>query len=233
MKTLGLNQHEALGDHVICNGLNREIFKKYKDQGFDKFIVWTRKWLIPSISFMFRDLNEVEVVDMEDKEINSKFNINVYESINLSRGRDRLGAKNIDPNTVNWDQIFYAGHDISFQTRWSSFKCLRDTNREKALFEILNPENEPFIISHNTLNLINYSKIRTDLKHIRIDKGITDNAFDYLLLLEKAEEIHCCDSSFKHIVESYPEIGKALFYHNNPPRNINHYHTSQKSWIEL
>lgn len=225
MRTGYIHQHEALGDHILCNGLNRELFKKYSHT-FSHYVIWTKNWLIPTISFMFRDLDNVTVMNVD----NCK---DYYEKNNIP-GEDRIliNLGNF-PKEMNWDQRFYLLHNIPFETRWDSFFCKRDKEREELLYFKINPDNSPYVIIHDRYNLINYGKIRNDLKHIKIVEGYTDIAFDYLLLLEKAEEIHCCDSGFKHIVESFPEIGKNLFYHNNPPRNINHYHTSRKQWIEV
>ena len=225
VKTLSINQHEALGDHVICNGLTREIIKKYKALDFKKFIIWTRKWLVPTIKFMYRDIPEAEVLDMDaDHSLP-----NIDEHIHITTGGYVVGI----PNQVNWDQTFYNGQNIPFDARWASFYIERDLERENNLFKLINPDNEPYIIVHNRFDLINYSKLRTDLKKIEILQGITDNAFDYLTLLAKAEEIHVCDSGFKHIVESFDIFKQNLFYHNNPPRNNNHYHTSRRKWKEV
>lgn len=227
MKVLSINQHEALGDHVICNGLNREIFKKSKEEGYDKIIVWTREWLVPSISFMYRDVEEVEVLNMDSRDNQNKYEVSKRVQIHT------MGYVVGIPGQINWDQTFYNSQNIPFETRWTSFFCKRNLEREEDLYRKLNPSGERYTISQDTHGLINYSKIRNDINHIKIYQGITENAFDYLTLLDRAEEIHCCDSGFKHIVESFPEIGKSLFYHNNPPRNINHYHTSKKNWKEI
>ena len=228
MKLLYIHQHQALGDHVICNGLCREIIKNKKQQGYTHFVLWTYDWLMPTVSFMFRDLENVEIKDnTHDREYCDRFyaqhgvTSNDTVGINLGNFSD----------SVNWDQRFYLGQNIPFETRWTSFYAQRDANREKDLYNQINPHNEPYVVVHNRFNLVNYAKIRSDLKRIEISPGITNNAFDYLTLLEKAAEIHVCDSSFKHIVESFDMFKQNLFYHNNPPRNTNHYHTSRKEWI--
>ena len=62
----------------------------------------------------------------------------------------------------------------------------------------------------------------------------SDTIFDYKKLIENATEIHCIDSSFKHLVESL-NTNATLFYHKNYNfRNTSSEpHKTRKLWIEL
>jgi len=228
-KILEIIQHDAIGDFIICNGLIRELVKKYIQEGYVKFVIRVKDWQKPTVSFMYRDLKEMEI-QAHSEICNYTFDATI--KINMSTGEQGLRSKNIFPKSVNWDATFYAGYDIDFTKRWSSFKCDRDLNREEELYKKLNPDNLPFIFIHNKYTLVKTEKIRKDLFVIDLTEGHTDNIFDYLTLLEKAEEIHACDSCIVHLVESYPNVGKKLFYHNYPSRSSGMHWTPLKVWYE-
>jgi len=58
--------------------------------------------------------------------------------------------------------------------------------------------------------------------------------FIYKKLIENATEIHCIDSSFKHLVESLKTSG-ILFYHKNFNfrSTSSEEHKTNKNWIEI
>ena len=77
----------------------------------------------------------------------------------------------------------------------------------------LNPEGEDYIFIHDDPNrgyVVNRSLIESNLKVITPIK--TENIFDYCTILENAKQVHCMDSSFKHICDSLNPKGE-LFYH--------------------
>lgn len=249
LKTLYIQQHNALGDQIVCNGLCRELIESKRKEGYNQFVIWTYDWLVPTIGFMYRDIEGVDVRacpghadrqsgkgSQSDGTLGNLL-MEYYTSNNVSHDHIMALGTHTSHNCL-WDEGFYVRYNISFKKRWTSFFVKRDPEREESLYKKLNPDNEPYIIIHNRFNvrpgdLINYSKITSNLKRIEIAWDQTDNAFDYLKLLEDADEIHVCDSGFKIMIDSFNYFAKNLFLHDTPPRNESLPHNSRKIWIRL
>ena len=77
---------------------------------------------------------------------------------------------------------------------------------------------------------IDYTKINPAYKKIFVVKSNT--IFDYGKLIGDAEEVHCVDSSFKHIVDSIPTKGK-LYYHKyyKAKHGESENHQYKKDWV--
>lgn len=225
MEEIYIHHHLGLGDHFICNGLIRTLSNKYIINLFVK------KTNSLNISFMFKDLSNVKIIVIENDN-------DVY----LRYGKEqilRIGFENMrqimNTFSVGWDEAFYRQVNIPFSLRWENFYFLHDENREEELFKKLIGENSKFCLIHSSgsdgVNRIDYSKINKNLYIIEIKKEYTNNIFDYCKLIKEADEIHCIDSSFLHLVDSIETTGK-LYYHNlKNTRNFSETHKQIKNWI--
>ena len=225
MNTIYIHHHLGLGDHIICSGIIRQFAKIYRN-----IFLFCKHNNLLNVSFLYRDLQNVTLIPISsDSEIYTNFNIQ-----NLLR----IGFENVSTITqkynVGWDESFYLQINMPFKERWDSFYVMRDIRREESLFTKLNPNKNKFALIHSTgsdgINRINYNLINTDLLIIEIKPSHTNNIFDYLGLIESAEEVHCIDSSLLHLVDSVKTNGQ-LFYHKNVNvRNITESHTQNKKW---
>lgn len=193
-------QHLGLGDHIICNGLIRTIIKE--DESYTMFV---KEHYLESVSFMYRDLKNLSFMVGDD--------VYVKNVLQTQKEKIIIGFEGV---TTNWDEFFYNQHNVKFQYRWDKFYLERDRDREKHLFNLLNPKNEKFVLIHNkgrdNIDRINYDVINKNYKIIYVE-NITGNIFDYLELIEKSEEIHCVESSFHVLVDSFNEINQNIFFH--------------------
>lgn len=206
--------HLGLGDHIICNGLVRELYKIHEE-----IFLYCKCLNSKSIKYMYRDLKNLHIIKVEKD-----------EDVVINEKTLKIGFEHLPfflKNEITWDQAFYKQCNIDFEKRWSSFHVERDKEREIELFKKLNYKNEKFSLVHEagSDNVIRIKKeyINKNLKEIKIKKEDTDNIFDYMLLIEKAAEIHCIDSSFKHLCDSIKTEAN-LFYHNTPERAAPHKH---------
>lgn len=221
--------HLGLGDHIICNGLVREICQK--DENFYLFV---KSQNIENIKFMFRDITNLKMIEVtNDVEVLNY--IQKYPKPLIKIGHEKLEfIKNF--YSCKWDEAFYKQIDVDFEKRWSSFYFERDNQMEDELYTLLNPNNEEYCLIHNKdsqgVDRINYEKIRENLKLIFLDKIPNYLLFHYVKLIENAKEIHCIDSSFKHLVDSV-ETESELFYHKNYIQRYSeaNEHTHKKNWI--
>lgn len=221
--------HLGLGDHIICNGLVRELCKKDGD-----YFLFVKTHNSENVEFMFRDIKNLKLIKVgNDSEVIN--HIQKYPKEVLKIGHENLNfIKNF--YSCKWDDAFYKQMNVDFEKRWSSFYFLRDHEIESELYELLNENDEDYCLIHNKdsqgIDRINYERIDPNLKKIFLDKIPGYILFHYPLLIEKAKEIHCIDSSFKHLVDSVNTNSK-LFYHKNYLQRYseNDEHNHIKNWI--
>lgn len=194
MKKNYIHQHLGLGDHIICNGLIRNLVKDY-----DKSYLFVKHHNVPSVKFMFRDIEHLEIIP-----VNTDSDVHYYMIKNsIPEDLTIIGHHKTFCCGPLWDENFYKGMSIDHKKRWSDFYVKRDIKKEKELFSRLNPYNEDYVLIHNKhsggLDGINYELIGKNLKQIFVEKS--DTIFDYLMLIENAKEVHCVNSSFFHLVD--------------------------------
>ena len=200
-----IHHHLGLGDHIICNGLVREFAKV-----FNQVFLFSKPHNFNNVSFMYRDLDNLTVIEADDSD-----SVNYIISNELQSDYLRVGHENMIRGYY-FDESFYRQVNIDFEKRWNSFFIERNTKIEKVLFNNLNPNNEPYVLIHNKgsdgIDRINYDFVNDNLKKIFVEKSET--IFDYIKLIENAEEIHCIDSSFIHLVNSL-NLDNKKFFHKN------------------
>jgi hypothetical protein len=224
-KDIYIHHHLGMGDHIICNGMIREICKDY-----DNVNLFVKRNNLINVSFMYRDSNKINLIPIHD-DFDIYENYKNYEILQI--GFSNLGRL-MGHFNIGWDEAFYKQLDIDFTKRWDSFYVMKDLDSENKLYEKLNPNNDKFCIIHSNgsdgVDRINYDEVNPNLLKIIINPSYTNNIFDYYKLINEAEQIHCVDSSFLHLSDSIPTRGE-LFYHNlKYTRNANETHKQIKNW---
>jgi hypothetical protein len=214
--------HLGLGDHIICNGLVRRLVNNKETFG-----LFVKKHNLKNVEFMFKDLKNLTMVPVD-----GDHNVSEFTSDNtIPIGHNSLGST-MNQFGCHWDEAFYKQMNVNFAERWNSFFYERDFKSEKKTYDKLNPNDEDFVLIHNTdssnTDRIDYSKVSEKYTKIFVNK--TEPFFDYGFLIAKAKEVHCIDSSFKHLVDSIPTMGK-LFYHKNYKPRSSSEHNQKKNWI--
>lgn len=210
--------HLGLGDHIICNGLYRELIDKN-----DSYTLFVKHHNIETVSFMLKDLNNIKIIGVED-------DMGVFYY---------LSKNNIDKNSViligfceipiigakEFDDTFYIQHNIPFEKRWSSFKCVRNFESEKKLFNKYNVREGEYVFIHDDKSRgyeIDESYIiNKELPIVRPIVGLTKNSFDYCYLMQNSIESHFIDSSFRLIFDSLQLRNDNIFFHIKLKNNIN------------
>lgn len=210
----------GLGDHVICNGLYRELIDQDKE-----YSLFVKKENVKSVSFMMRDLKNINIIEVsDDSDVHSFLNQkNLQDFILIGFCRmPIIGAS-------DFDDSFYVQHNIPFEKRWSSFYCERDLESEKKLFDKFNVTEGQYIFIHDD-KLRGYEIdeshiINKELPIIRPIIGYTDNVFDYCYLMQNSKESHFIDSSFRLIFDSLQLRNENIFFHLNLKNNVNRGYT--------
>jgi hypothetical protein len=195
-----IHHHLGIGDHIICNGLVRNFYKKNKS--IDLFCYDYNE---TNVKYMYRDLKNLNTIPVSsDKEANSiiiKNNLNVL----------KIGFENLYINELSqsFDVEFYKIANLPFSSKFNDFYLERDFEKELSILNFLNPNRDPYIFIHGDLDM---NKIRKDLKIINNPKDYS--LFNLISLLENAEEIHVMESSIKCLINQYKLIKPKLYYHN-------------------
>jgi len=202
-----IESHLGLGDHLICQGLVREIVQREPNKIF-YFACLRRNY--HSVTWMFQDLNNLFVFCVssgrEARQYSGFLNATVMY----------IGIKDVE--LEKFDEFFYKQHHTPFHLRWESAKVFPGHYSEN-LYRQLNPGNDKYMLVcdesssgtlHRELEITNTS----GLKVIKTFPA-TNNIYDWTSLILKATEIHSIDTSFIHLVESllYDQKHMPLYYH--------------------
>jgi len=201
--------HLGLGDHIICNGLVRELIKP--DENYKMFV---KQHNLTSVRFMYKDLKNLDFIVGDDKYVND------FILHNNIKNDDLIVAGFVRHNlSKEFDDSFYLQNNISFNKRWISFKIERDLESEKKLFDKFDVVENNYVFVHDdkdrNFNIDENFIINKTLKVVRPVIGYTDNLFDYCYLMEKSYESHFIDSSFKLLFDSLKLRNENIFFHIN------------------
>ena len=205
-----LYHHLGLGDHIICNGLTNYLSKKYKKIYMP---VFDRNY--KNLSYLYSENESVELFKIPDEdEISSIISFaNIKNLQVLKVGFEEIGKQSF--NTAFYNQLM-----IDYSVSFDYFYLPKNTDDELKLTEhlmnyynISNPNN--FSLIHATSSRATHPLRRVERNDeifVEKESDIFKNIFLYRDLISKAKEVHCMNSSFIHIVERVPSVGK-LFYH--------------------
>jgi hypothetical protein len=193
----------GLGDYFMCNGLIRKLLKEN-----ESYTLFVKSKYINSVKQMYSDLKNFNIL-----QANSIKEISHFLNINLKTQDGVLGIGYNMPNfgkPVTTEEWFYFQHNQYLDNKWNYFKSPRNHEREQKLFDLFNI-NEDYIFVHDD-NIHNHPDHRgpktiknellpSDIRIIRVEPTLTDNIFDYCLLIEKAKEVHCIESCFAYMTD--------------------------------
>lgn len=198
--------HLGLGDHIINNGMVRHFYKEY-----GAITLFAYKHNVKNVQYMYRDLENFQVIGSEsDAQIDAYIQKTGVDCIKI--GFSDLG--DLMPELA-FDKAFYKLAGLDFSVRFDEFYLERDLSKEKEVIKALNPTGEKYVFVHDDSSRgfsIDLEKVKTDCKIIMNNKQF--NVFDYLTLIENAEEVHFMQSSFKELICSFNLDKPTLYQHN-------------------
>lgn len=205
--------HLGLGDHIICNGMVRYFCKKY-----DNVVIFCKTNYYDNVSYMYRDLNNLEIFNFSDDAEVVQF---INQNSNVKNNLIKPGFENLDSclDRMTFDEAFYHLAGLDFQIRFDEFYFERDIEKEDEVCKTLNLDDEKYIFVLDDPKRgynIDMSKVTDKYNVIRNDYQF--RMFDYIKLLENAEEIHMMQTGFLDMVNSY-KMEKPKIYRHNYVRN--------------
>jgi len=205
--------HQGLGDHILCNGIVRISAQNYK-----KVFVFVKPQYFLNVSFMFRDLINVFLIQMLPSDIKFFMQLNPQNKY-LVLGFTPEYFRFINEGRQPLDVAFYHFANISLEEKWNSFKLIRDIEKEKNVFyNVLGlNDNDDYIFIHedSTRNFIlNRSYIPESKKRIRAEDFKNVGIFDFLYTIEKAKEVHVMASAFYCLIDTMQIQSNKLVLHD-------------------
>lgn len=196
-------QHLGLGDYIILSGGLKYLKRNYLLG--PAFCICKHEYL-NSVKQLYDDVDDFEIIAVNTwKE--ADLLVKHWNGNKLLIGFDKL------QDWQHFDKDFYRIIDVDFNERWNSFTIKRNIDAENNLVNKLNLPGE-FAFVHDDPSrgyVINREFIKPGLPVVK--PYFTNSIFDWISVLERASEIHCLCSSFKHLVDSLPEIKADLYYH--------------------
>ncbi len=201
---LVIHHHLGLGDHIICNGLVNQI------SIHQKIYLICKLQYYKNIKYLYKDNKNVKVIPLTNfmtRSIKSEKKFSKLLSFFLVAKINYIGFKQEVGDY--FDELFYKQAGIDFQHRYTSFYVPDDSenmvNIPKSKFRLIHQESS---LGHYSLNIES-----NDLTDVFVSKNLGRNIFSYINLIKNAVEIHCVDSAFIHLVDSY-KLSNKLFFHD-------------------
>ena len=205
-----LYTHLGLGDQIICNGLTNYISKSV---GTVHLPVFKRNF--DNINFLYSENSNVNLFLVDDN--NEKDSIKEYAK------KNKLQILNIGFNKIkkqSFNTAFYNQLGLDYQISFDYFYTPKDTVKQKLLEEHLFEyykidKSKRYNLIHSTSSRATHPLRRTKIDNeifVEKESDLFKNIFLYESLILNANEIHCMNSSFIHIVERV-ETKATLFYH--------------------
>lgn len=219
MSSIFFDDHNGLGDEILCNGLVRELCKTY-----DRVGIFCLKRTYPTVSFMYRDLKNLRIhVPHSRREISwfrflnaFRFGRNHYDKVRITGEIDMEFS-------VRFDRQYYQLAGVPFEKKWKSFFVPRDMERENALMKKTGISG-PYQFVHDDGRFpLDRSRISPALPILEPTTELSDNVFDFCTAIERATEIHVVDSSFINLIDLLPykndaqQLYKHQYARTNPP----------------
>jgi len=187
---LAVRHHLGAGDHLICLPIYRHFAAKYG------LLIPVKRRNVETVQFMTRDLCRA-ILAVDDDAMADRL-------VETARKRGclvlRLGMfAEGSFDEKQWDREFYRVAGIPFEARWAKWTVERDLSRE---FE---PPKEPYVFVHQDVKrgfTLDYCRLPKHLHMVEPELGKTENIFDYVRLIENADELHVIDSCFAILADS-------------------------------
>ena len=225
--------HTGLGDMIIFNGLVREIIKDNIPT-----TIFVKHMYYDFFKEMYKDISEQLLqsitVANDGNDINEVAKIVVGKDSCILTGC--LGSKwpGSDPR---FDETCYKQANVDYNKRWDSFKYARNIEAEMNIFKKYRVVEKNYIFVHDDplRNFVINRNLPTNYHIVNPNINLTKNIFNYRYLIENAAEVHCIDSCFRCMIETF-DINKNLYYHQyarHPTGKLVVWNApaSRKNWI--
>ena len=212
MKKIFFIPHLGLGDHFTCNGMTRELYEKC-----DLMVMPVKENNIKVVRRMFSDLPNLHLLPVlgsmdynDTQHIQDTHNLkNFFEQRGYAIKAVGVFAPSFNRHGKTYDEVFYDQVRVDFSKRWDSFDYPRDKEKEMRLFtDCFSGLTEGnYIFLHDDPDrgrVIERKDFPSNIRVITPHKRFWEaDILDYRYVLENAMEIHCVNSSFADLMDSF------------------------------
>lgn len=206
MNELYVNTCLGLGDAIIINGMIHTLAEKWT--------VHIPCYIhnLPSVKAMFMKANVIIHPVRTHEE-----GVNIGEKFSE---RLLLGYEGKDFDVKHFDRSFYDQAGMDFDLSWTAFKCPEAKNQVPST-----PYPECRIFVHDDSS----RGFKIDMEGVRPVKMDGTTMFDWVPVIQHAEEIHCIDSCFALLTDRIPTKAKRKVIHRHARPNP-HEQTYRNGW---
>lgn len=209
MKEIILHHHLGLGDHFICNGLVRRL---KEDLALARLILPVKEHNVPAIRSLYAGQAGIELMSVprlaysdEDAYIIAQSKLLEVPILKISYNGSR---------TSEFDVSFYHQVGLDLEISWSCFSAPVESSSAKALYEkLIKHERYCLVAKAGSVGSFDID-VDTNLPICFVSPERTDNLLDWSLIISRAHEIHCIDSSVIHLADRLPTRAERLVYHD-------------------
>lgn len=195
MEQYFIYQHMGLGDHFVCNGEVRSIIERMGRK--HQYFLFVKPHNHKTVAQMYKDLDCLHFLVGDDY-----FVRNYITSVGIPRNSVILiGHIDWVYKDKSFEQNFYLQNSIPFENKWTHFGCPRNTEGEKRVYDSYNINQDYIFVHDDARFFVNESRLPKDVRIVRPTQGLTESIIDYALLIERAKEVHCIESSFGFMVD--------------------------------
>jgi len=182
----------GLGDAIICNAIFRHYAKSY-----DLVCIPVKHHNLPSVNFMLRDVPNIVL-----RGVASDVEAMVFLR-NWKGHKKGLGAFSSDGTfkAAQFDREFYRQAGVDFDCRWNQWQCVINPMSKDRV-----EHDHPFAFIHDDESrgmTIKLDHLGIGLSAIWKPENL-DTIFSAWEHIEKAQEIHCINSSLALFIDSIP-----------------------------
>jgi hypothetical protein len=211
---LYIHHHLGLGDMIHLNGMVRYLLDRLDA---DRSIhVFCKARNASMTRWMYRDEPRIQLecipegspeTDAVQSILKERHTTNF-----LSVGHRELRRLEREYPQTFFDQLFYMQVGIPYEVRYQYCYWQRDLVEEERVYAKLAP-NAPYAFVHDDASrgyVVDTSAIALPI----VRNDITESIFHLGLLLERAAEVHCMESSIRCMIEFLDMKDCRLYYHN-------------------
>ena len=200
MKSIFIMHHLGLGDHIVCNGLVRELMKKC-----DLIYFPVKHHNFATVKFMFRDVSrKIKYIP-----INSDNEMTYWGTLNREAFDECVRLGNFyENNFVNRHKSFckgfYDNANIDYEKRWESFYVdygEPEISTTKTDYNFLHEDKSRGYIIADTYKEQEYCEPNHTL-----GQNSETTIFDYYNIIKNSKQIHCMDSAFSAWIDHIKEL---------------------------
>jgi hypothetical protein len=195
--------YNGLGDYLICNGLVNALSK----------LVDTLHLPIPqcyenTLKFLYSENHKVKLF-FSDVKLDDE-NLNIYAKTNNLPIITKCYEYGFNRKTFQKD--LYKSMNIPYNARYEYWH-IPDNPNSYNLY--LKQNLKDYIFVHDTFAWQKQNlKINTNKKIFYPHVDMTNNLFHYVDIIKNAQEIHCVDSCFYHLIENMQIKNIPKYYHD-------------------